>query len=135
LEPQLDVGSAAKQAFQLSFLGLACGSLWALLGDWSLHPEEQAEKIHPEAVSEQTGELKDLKADGDGQEHQAAAADVAASAKKSEVQPNAKVVPDYQREAYAKTQRIQQKLQGQESSAADLMPLDVESDVNSEEEV
>jgi hypothetical protein len=38
-------------------------------------------------------------------------------------------------EAYAKTQRIQQKLQGQESSAADLMPLDVESDVNSEEEV
>ena len=38
-------------------------------------------------------------------------------------------------EAYAKTQRIQQKLQSQESSAADVMPLDVESDVNSEEEV
>ena len=38
-------------------------------------------------------------------------------------------------EAYAKTQHIQQKLQSQESSAADLMALDVESDVNSEEEV
>lgn len=131
LEPQLDVGSAAKQAFQLSFVGLACGSLWALLGDWSLHSEEQAEKIHPEAVSEQTGEPKDRKADG--QEHQAAR--VAASAKESEVQPNAKVIPDYQREAYTKTQHIQQKLQSQESSAADVMAMDVESDVNSEEEV
>ena len=89
VEVQLDVGSAAMQAFQLGFLGLACGSVLVILGDWSLDPETPAEKIHPEM--EQTAK--------DG-EDQADAVDVAPAAIGRPVEPNAKVVPQYQRAAW-----------------------------------
>lgn len=127
LEPQLDVGSAARQAFQLGFMGLAGGILWVSLGEWSLHPQEVAERVHPEAPEvppAPSNPKTSVMSSGSGGE----------APMKLDPAPNTKVVPDYQREAYEKTQHIQQKLQGAEP-VPNVIGLDADSDVQSEEEV
>eukprot|EP00438_Fugacium_kawagutii_P008094 Skav222115 [mRNA] locus=scaffold1181:403808:409671:- [translate_table: standard] len=121
LEVQLDVGSAARQTFQLGFLGLTCGILWVALGEWSLDPQELAGAlVHPEVPPPSKPKTSVISA-GDP------------APLKLDPAPNTKVVPDYQREAYEKTQHIQQKLQGAEP-VPNVIGLDVDSDVQSEEE-
>ena len=117
--PNLDLGSAAMQAFQLGLVALEGGGLWVLFGEWILDP---AENMMTSTVETEVKEVKEVTVE--------------------DPQPEilgAKVLPEYQRQAYEKTQQIQQKIvhnqAGQAPVTSDVMELDGDSDVQSEEEV
>ncbi len=107
------------QAFQLGLVALEGGGLWVLFGEWILDP---AENMMTSTVETEVKEVKEVTVE--------------------DPQPEilgAKVLPEYQRQAYEKTQQIQQKIvhnqAGQAPVASDVMELDGDSDVQSEEEV
>lgn len=121
--PNLDLGSAAMQAVQLGLVALEGGGLWVLFGEWILDP---AENRMTSTVETDVKVVTDVKVGS-------ALADPQAEIL------GAKVLPEYQRQAYEKTQQIQQKIvhnqAGQAPVASDVMELDGDSDVQSEEEV
>ena len=120
--PNLDLGSAAMQAVQLGLVALEGGGLWVLFGEWILDP---AENRMTSTVETEEKEVTDVKV-------------VTLADPQAEIL-GAKVLPEYQRQAYEKTQQIQQKIvhsqAGQAPVASDVMELDGDSDVQSEEEV
>lgn len=111
------------QAVQLGLVALEGGGLWVLFGEWILDP---AENRMTSTVETDVKVVTDVKVGS-------ALADPQAEIL------GAKVLPEYQRQAYEKTQQIQQKIvhnqAGQAPVASDVMELDGDSDVQSEEEV